>query len=96
MTVHAVFQMHVDTPEKLTEYRAVAGEALARHGGVVAAANGAAAALDPDGGLAEAPGLLAVLTFPDADAARAWIADPAFAAAHALRNAAGKGQVWLL
>ena len=62
----------------------------------MAAANAAPTAIDPGGRLADAPGLVAILTFPDADAAQAWIADPDFAATHALRNAAGKGQVWLL
>jgi uncharacterized protein (DUF1330 family) len=96
MTAHAIFQMHVDAPEKLTEYRAVAGAALARHGGSVLTASGAPTPIDPGGRLEDAPGMFAVLAFPTPEAAAAWIADPEFAAAHALRNSAGKGQVWLL
>jgi uncharacterized protein (DUF1330 family) len=40
--------------------------------------------------------MVAILTFPTPEAAQAWIADPEIKNAHALRNSAGIGQVWLL
>ena len=95
MTQTVIFQMKVTAPEKLAEYRAVAAPALAKHGGAVSLANPAPDALDPNGAQA-APGMLAVLTFPDRAAAEAWMQDPELAPIHALRNAAGAGQFWLL
>lgn len=95
MTQTLIFQMNVTAPETLAEYRAVAAAALQKHGGAVTAASPAPAALDPNGGGA-APGMLAVLSFPDKAAAEAWMNDPALAEVHALRNAAGTGQFWVL
>jgi len=96
MTVHAIFQMRIDTPEKLAEYRLVAAAALARHGGAVIAASPGPSPIDPGGRLTDPPGMVAILTFPTPEAAQAWIADPEIKNAHALRNSAGIGQVWLL
>jgi uncharacterized protein (DUF1330 family) len=40
--------------------------------------------------------MLALLSFPDAEAAKAWISDPELAPVHALRNQAGRSVVKLL
>ena len=96
MTQTLVFQIEVQAPDRLAAYREVAGPALQKHGGAVAAANPAPEALDPNGGATGAPGMLAVLTFPSAEAARAWMQDPALAEIHAMRNAAGPAQFWML
>ncbi|NVK96119.1 DUF1330 domain-containing protein [Ruegeria pomeroyi] len=91
--IYAVFKARVTDPAALATYREQAGAALARHGGKVEAATPAASALD---GTPDIPDVAAVLSFPDAAAARAWIDDPTLADLHALRRSAGKTEILLL
>ena len=91
--VHALVLMNITDPAKLAAYRGKAGAALAKHGGALAAAAPAPTVLE---GSMPAPGMGGVLTFPDKDAAIAWINDPELATTHALRNAAGDSSILLL
>jgi len=93
MTVHVMATMHVTNPENLTKYREQAGDALARHGGSVIQASGSLAILE---GEAEAPGMAALLAFPDEQSARAWIADPNLAGVHKLRRASGQSEMLMM
>ena len=91
MPAYAVVHLTDINPEKLAAYRAEAGAALKQHGGAVLAGGPGAEALE-----GEAAGMFAVLTFPDHDAARAWMSDPALASVHALRRAAARAVTVLL
>lgn len=91
--IYALFKANVTNPEALGQYREGAGAALARHGGKVETATPSASALD---GAPSIPNVAALLSFPDADAARAWINDPELADLHALRRSAGETEILLL
>ncbi|GAB4520741.1 MAG: hypothetical protein Tsb0019_21850 [Roseibium sp.] len=93
MTVQALALITVTDRDTLSAYREKAAEALARHGGNVVAA-------DPDPLVLEAagdtPDIAALLSFPSADAARAWREDPELVEVHALRNRGGKSTIVVL
>ncbi len=93
MSVQALALITVTDKETLGAYREKAADALARHGGSVVAA-------DPDPLVLEtpydAPDIAALLSFPSADAARAWREDPDLADVHALRNGGGKSTIVVL
>jgi uncharacterized protein (DUF1330 family) len=93
MTIHAMFTITVTNPESLAKYREVAGQALAKYGGALVQASPAVIVLD---GSSSAPTMAAVLSFPDADAAKAWHVDPELAHAHDLRRDAGTTSLVLL
>lgn len=90
MTTHALALITITDRERLGAYREKAPAALARHGGVLVT-------VDPDPIVLEAaeetPNIAALLSFPDADAAKAWINDPDLADVHALRNKGGKSTI---
>lgn len=91
--IFAVFKATISNPAALATYREQAGAALARHGGKVEAATPAATALD---GTPDIPDVAALLSFPDATAARAWIDDPDLTDLHDLRRSAGRTEILLL
>ena len=91
--IYAFAELTVTNPEALAEYRDVAGEALAKHGGKIECASGAFTVLD---GAPEAPNVAALLSFPDKEAAIAWSTDPELADVHALRRSAGASDILLL
>ena len=85
MPAYAVAILHgVKDPEKFEAYRAVAGAALAKHGGRVSHVTQKPTRLE---GEMEVPGALVLLEFPNPEAAHAWHADPDLAHAHDLRRA---------
>ena len=91
--IHAIAKMTVTDPEMLAAYRAQAADALARHGGAVVTASPNPTLLEGDG---PAPNIMALLSFPDRDAALGWINDPELAPVHAKRNAAGQSEILLI
>ncbi|MDP2733976.1 MAG: DUF1330 domain-containing protein [Hoeflea sp.] len=93
MTVHALATLTITSPEILAQYREKAATALSRHGGAVLQAS---ATLDLLEGGPDLPGMAAVLTFPDRQAALAWINDPELAPVHALRRGSGHSTIILL
>ena len=64
--IYAYAKLTVTNPDALAEYRDVAGEALAKHGGKVESATGAFTVLD---GAPDAPNVAALLSFPNKEAA---------------------------
>ncbi|WP_415920902.1 DUF1330 domain-containing protein [Tateyamaria sp. SN6-1] len=92
MTAYAVAMLRITDPEKLGQYREHAAEALARHGGEVVHASPEPRVID---GAPILPDMVALLRFPDAAAADAWIADPDLAAIHALRRGSGASDILL-
>ena len=93
MTTYAIATLRVKNPEKLAAYREKASDALARHGGSVVQASTDLSLIEGAGPL---PDGVAVLSFPDRDAAHAWINDPELAATHALRTEGADTQIALL
>lgn len=91
--IYALFRATIAHPEKLAAYREQAAAALARHGGKVEHATASVMALD---GAPDVPDVAALLSFPDAGAAHAWIDDPELQALHDLRRAAGRSDILLL
>ncbi len=91
--VYAIFTATITDKDSLAAYRPKAAEALARHGGSVAQASPAPIALD---GAPALPDLAAILSFPDTEAAQAWINDPDLADIHDLRRNAGDTAILLL
>jgi len=93
MTTHAIAQITVTDPTSLAAYREKAGDALNKHGGAIVQASGDLAVIE---GEATLPTIIAILSFPDKNAAQAWINDPALAEVHALRRGSGTSQITLL
>lgn len=93
MTTYAVALLKITDKEALGRYREKAADALAKHGGAVVAAGPGPEVLEGD---AELANVIALLSFPDADAARAWRSDPDLAEVHALRNKAGASTVLVI
>ena len=93
MSVRYIAQITVRDQEKITAYRAVAGDALAKHGGKVIAGLPSPDALEA---AQEVPSIMAVLEFPSVDNAKAWREDPELEEIHALRNSAGLSTILAL
>jgi len=91
--IYAIFKAEVTNPDALAAYRDQAGAALAKHGGKVEQATPSPSALD---GTPTLPGVAAVLSFPNKDAAVAWVNDPELTALHDLRRSAGDTEILLL
>lgn len=91
--IYALFKATITRPEAMAAYREKAADALAKHGGKVEQATPSTSALD---GAPTIPNVAALLSFPNKDAAQAWINDPDLADLHDLRRSAGKTEILLL
>ena len=91
--IYAFAKLTITNPDALAQYRDVAGEALAKHGGKVESASGEFTVLD---GAPEQPNVAALLSFPDKASALAWAGDPDLSDVHALRRSAGASDILLL
>ena len=93
MPVQALAMITVTDKDALGVYREKAADALAKHGGSVVAADPEPLVLESAG---ETPDIIAVLSFPTADAAKAWRQDAELSDVHALRNKGGKSTIVVL
>ena len=91
MPAYVTVQLQITDEAAFAEYRAVASDALAKHGAKIIAGP-AEPLFDADIGVS--PNVL--LEFPSADDVRTWIADPELAEVHALRNKGAKATLTLL
>lgn len=91
--IYATARLTITDPDALARYREKAGQALAKHGGKVEIASRDFTPLD---GTPDAPNMLALLSFPNKEAALAWAHDPELEPVHALRRAAGQSDILLL
>ncbi|SMX46222.1 DUF1330 domain-containing protein [Actibacterium lipolyticum] len=91
--IYALVYIKIDNPDSLAAYRDKAGDALTKHGGKLEAASKTPTSFEGSLGL---PDLAGVLSFPDKDAALAWINDPELAPVHALRRGAGDSSIILV
>ncbi|WP_299687227.1 DUF1330 domain-containing protein [uncultured Tateyamaria sp.] len=92
MTAYAIAMLRITDAEKIAEYRTKAADALAQHGGEVVHAAAGPKVLE---GQPIVPDMIAVLRFPDTEAAEAWMADPTLQDVHALRRGAGSSDILL-
>ena len=86
MSHYALVTMVVKDNEKLSQYLAVGGPAVAKHGGRPIAGGPAAEALQQPHGVTRG----VVLEFAKAENIQAWLDDPELADVHALRDAAAE------
>jgi len=93
MTHYVVVQLAPTDEAKLAEYFKVGGDAVKKHGGAPIAGGPNGKVLEDNGGGTPAKVLL---SFPDGDAAQAWIDDPELAEVHALRRTGAKTTITLL
>ena len=91
--IYAYVKLTVTNPDSLAQYRELAADALASHGGKVVHATTHTTSLD---GTPDIPDVAVILAFPDKDAALAWIDDPELVDIHNLRRGAGKSDILLL
>ena len=91
--IYAFANLTITNPDALTQYRELAGKALAKHGGKVESATAEFSVLD---GLPDIPQTAALLSFPNKQAAMDWAQDPDLAAVHDLRRSAGGSDILLL
>jgi len=91
--IYAYAKLTVTNSEALAQYRDVAGAALEKHGGKAVAAAGEFTVLE---GTPDVPNIAALLSFPDKEAALAWINDPEISDVHDLRRSGGKSEILLL
>ncbi|MEP0942108.1 MAG: DUF1330 domain-containing protein [Rhizobiaceae bacterium] len=84
MSHYAIVTMVVKDDQKLAQYLAVGGPAVAKHGGKPIAGGPAAEALQQPHGVTRG----VVLEFPQAEHVTQWLDDPELADVHALRDAA--------
>lgn len=91
--IYAIAELTITNPTSLAAYREKAVEALSRHGGAVVQASKDLTILD---GAPTLPSMVALLSFPDSEAALAWAKDPELADIHALRRNAGTSNITLL
>jgi uncharacterized protein (DUF1330 family) len=91
--IYAYAKITVTNPDALVKYRDVAGAALEKHGGKVVSAAREFTVLD---GTPDMPDVVALLSFPNKDAALAWANDPELEDVHALRRSAGGSDIHLL
>lgn len=93
MPAYAIVQLTMTDETTFASYREVAGAALAKHGGKVVA-GGPNSEVIEDNGLP--PNGVALLAFPDAASAKAWIGDPELASVHELRRTGASTRITLL
>ncbi|SDZ54864.1 Uncharacterized conserved protein, DUF1330 family [Jannaschia faecimaris] len=91
--IYAVAKITITNPDSLAAYGKMAGPALAKHGGKVEGAAREFTVLD---GSPEISDMVAILSFPDKDAAVAWSTDPDLDEVHELRRGAGGSDIVLL
>ncbi|MEP5154325.1 DUF1330 domain-containing protein [Planktotalea sp.] len=91
--IFAYVSLDITNPASLAEYREVAGDALAKHGGKVESAARAFTVLE---GAPKQPDMAAILSFPDKAAAVAWSEDIALQDVHNLRRGSGQSDILLL
>lgn len=79
--------------DRMAEYRAVAAEALAKHGGKIVVPPTPPERVE---GEAEPPKAIVLLSFPTAEAAHAWSQDPELTPVHEMRRAGADISFFLL
>lgn len=91
--VYAYVDMNISHPESFAKYREHAGTAIAKHGGSVLVVGKENQIIE---GSTTAPGVAAILTFPDKASALSWISDPDLAEIHEMRKNSGEVSIVLI
>lgn len=93
MPAFALVTISLEDRHTFSEYRKLAGPAMAKHKCEPLAVSSEARVIEGEG---PAPDVTVILTFPDRDHALAWIGDPEIAAVHQLRQSAGTSRIILM
>ncbi len=93
MTAYAFVNLTITNTDSFAAYREKAGGALKKHGGAPLEVSKAPEVIE---GSAAAPSVAVIVTFPDREAAKAWINDPELAEVHALREGSGTSNIILM
>ena len=92
MTAYAIVDMTVTDPARIEDYRKLAGESVAAHGGRFIVRGGRTEVVDGDW----KPQRVVVIEFPDFARAQRWRASPEYAAACAIRDRAARTRMLLV
>ena len=93
MTAYAFVNLTITNPNSFAAYREKAGAALKKHGGAPLEVSKQSEVIE---GTVAAPSVAVIVTFPDRDAAKAWINDPELSEVHALREGSGVSNIILM
>lgn len=91
--VYAFVEMNVSNPDSFDDYRKLAGDALAKHGGAVLVSGKESSVIE---GHKTVPQIAAILSFPEAGAAQAWKNDPELQHVHDMRQNSGDVSILLV
>jgi uncharacterized protein (DUF1330 family) len=86
---YVICDIDVTDPDAYERYKALAGPAVAAHGGTYLVRGGATEVLEGD----RKPNRIVVLEFPDGDAARRWYDSPDYREARAIRATAATASI---
>jgi len=92
MAAYAIVDMTVTDPVSIEQYRKLAGESVAAHGGKFIVRGGHAEVVDGDW----KPQRIVVIEFPDFAQAKRWRASSEYAAACEIRNRAARTRMLLV
>jgi uncharacterized protein (DUF1330 family) len=92
MAAFVIVDMTVTDPEKIEEYRKLAGESVAAHGGRFIVRGGRTEVLDGDW----SPKRVVVIEFPGMDEARRWRSSSQYGKACEIRNRAATTRMILV
>lgn len=91
--IYAFVEMNVTDTDSFDRYKVQAGKALGKHGGAVLVSSKESTVIE---GMKTAPQIAAILSFPDLEAAHAWINDPELQHVHEMRQNSGDVSILLV
>ena len=91
--VYAYVELNITDADSFDRYKVKAGDALAKHGGSPLVSSKGSVVIE---GNKEAPQIAVILSFPELEAAHAWINDPDLQHIHELRQNSGDVSIVLL
>lgn len=91
--VYAFVKLNITDADSFDRYKVQAGEALAKHGGSPLVSSKESVVIEGD---MKAPQIAVILSFPDLEAANAWINDPELQPVHEMRRKSGDVSILLL
>lgn len=91
--VYATVELNITNPIAFDQYKVQAGKALEKHGGAPLTVSGQSEIIEGD---KDSPQVAVILSFPEIEAAKAWINDPELQHIHKLRQDSGEVSILLL
>ncbi len=91
--IYAFVELNITNTDNFDRYKLEAGKALAKHGGAPLVSSKDSTTIEGD---KTAPQVAVILSFPDPEAANAWINDPELQHVHEMRKKSGDVSILLL